>query len=146
MTNLCKVCGATEKDAEFYSGLKSKCKECHKKSVRENRAANAEYYKEYDKNRFQNDPRVRERHKRYQATEAGKQSMRASRKKWIEQNPEKRAAHLLLNNRIRDGKILKPTHCEKCGASGTVHGHHHDYAKPLDVIWLCPKCHSAEHM
>lgn len=39
---------------------------------------------------------------------------------------------------------LKPKPCRDCGDSNT-HMHHHDYSKPLDVIWLCRKCHAREH-
>ena len=85
------------------------------------------------------------RHKRYQATEAGKASVRKAQIKWKSENPEKRAAHVILGNRIRDGYIVKPDTCQDCGAGGTIHGHHHDYAKPLDVEWLCPLCHAQRH-
>lgn len=32
-----------------------------------------------------------------------------------------------------------------CGTSEKVHAHHHDYAKPLEVRWLCFRCHKASH-
>lgn len=41
-------------------------------------------------------------------------------------------------------KILKKDVCEICQESGTQ-AHHKDYSKPLDVIWLCIRCHSNEH-
>lgn len=41
----------------------------------------------------------------------------------------------------------KPTHCEKCGAEEyDIHAHHDDYAKPLDVRWLCRSCHIKHHI
>lgn len=47
---------------------------------------------------------------------------------------------------VRDGRLVKPDACENCGATGTLlHGHHDDYSKPLDVIWLCPTCHADRH-
>jgi len=142
----CKLCGATSDSAEFYKSTTSRCKDCHKAKVRENRAAKIDYYREYDAERFQNDPRVRERHKRYQKTAAGKKSTRAAKQKWISQNPEKRAAHVILGNRVRDGSIVKPDRCEKCGCkSSRLEGHHEDYAKPLDVIWVCRQCHVDIH-
>lgn len=33
----------------------------------------------------------------------------------------------------------------RCGTDKNVHGHHHDYSKPLDVEWLCSTCHGIEH-
>lgn len=44
---------------------------------------------------------------------------------------------------IRSGR-LKRQPCQKCGGL-KVEGHHTDYYKPLEVVWLCPSCHRAEH-
>lgn len=146
MTCKCKVCGATDKDAEFYTSLKSRCKECHKRSVRENRAANVDHYRAYDAKRYNDDPRVKARCKRYQATEAGRESARRSSVKWQAQNPEKRAAHVILGHRVEDGKIIKPDRCQCCNRTASrIHGHHEDYTQPLNVIWCCSECHRQIH-
>lgn len=145
MIRTCNICGTTSQASEFYSGVTNRCKECHKAKVRENRAEKAEYYRSYDAMRFQKDPKIRERHRRYQATDNGKLSIKKSREKWLLQNSDKRAAHILLGNAVRNGRLSKPNVCQVCGAGGRIHGHHDDYAKPLDVIWCCAKCHTAIH-
>ena len=148
MTYTCKVCGVTSDAAEFYTGVTNRCKECHKKKVKENREKKSDYYRDYDAKRFREDPKVKDRHKRYQKTTAGKLSMEASRTKWVEKSPEKRAAHVILGNAVRDGLVIKPEFCSKCGkkeVSRRIHAHHHDYTKPVDVTWLCAQCHKDEH-
>jgi hypothetical protein len=45
---------------------------------------------------------------------------------------------------IRDGK-LKRCPCTICGTTKHVHAHHKDYSKPLDVTWLCARCHHRLH-
>ena len=52
-------------------------------------------------------------------------------------------AHLKVY--VKRGKVKKPKRCELCGGRGKLHGHHHDYDKPLDVRWLCPPCHRWAH-
>ena len=144
----CKICGATSDEKAFYAGVNNRCAECHRAKVKENRDANPEYYREYDAKRFQDDPNVRERHRAYQKTEAGKVAMQSARKKWMAISPDKRAAHIILGNAVRDKRIAKPSICSKCGAatkSRSLHAHHEDYAKPLDVIWLCFQCHVDHH-
>ncbi len=60
-------------------------------------------------------------------------------------NPEKINAYDLLAQAIRLGKISKPDRCSSCKTVGQILGHHEDYNKPLDVIWLCSKCHMRLH-
>ena len=145
MEKICSICAATSTFAKFYAGVNCRCADCHKAKVRENRAAKADYYRAFDAKRYRENPEVKERSKRYQATQAGKQSLKRSRAKWLSKNPDKRAAHIILGNAVRDGRISKPKICEKCGSGGRIHGHHEDYTLPLVVIWCCPKCHEAIH-
>ena len=39
---------------------------------------------------------------------------------------------------------LKQKPCEKCGEKQAM-THHCDYNKPLEVMWLCSKCHAEWH-
>lgn len=51
-----------------------------------------------------------------------------------------------LKKAIKTGFIVRPVNCEKCGKiKKRIIGHHTDYSKPLDVIWLCASCHGYEH-
>lgn len=50
-----------------------------------------------------------------------------------------------LNNAVRKGLIKRAECCEVCDKRGPVDAHHMDYAKPLDVVWLCEACHGESH-
>ena len=55
-------------------------------------------------------------------------------------------AKQLFNRAIKDGSLVRPDRCAECGNSErTVEGHHPDYEKPLDVVWLCRGCHVQRH-
>lgn len=59
------------------------------------------------------------------------------------ENRAKRSAYKKVRRAIASG-LLKRGPCEQCSAPNT-HAHHDDYAKPLDVRWLCSPCHTAYH-
>lgn len=65
-------------------------------------------------------------------------------KRWRAKHPEAYRAQNAVNNAIRDGK-LKKLPCAMCGSQENVQGHHKDYSKALDVVWLCAKCHHRVH-
>lgn len=55
------------------------------------------------------------------------------------------AAHIALWVEVKAGRIVRPERCEECGEAGPIHTHHDDYTKPLDVRWLCHRCHRQLH-
>ena len=63
-------------------------------------------------------------------------------------NPEnklKQAMRMLVNRNIQKGLLTKPLNCEDCKLEIKSEGHHEDYNKPLEVKWLCKKCHEKLH-
>lgn len=123
---ICKSCGLDKAPSLFYISNSSKCKECVKESVRANRKEKVEYYRAFDRAR-------------------GGRPVKGYLKEYREKNPNKYKAHNIVNNAIRDGSLVNPNCCEKCGESKTV-AHHADYLKPLNVEWLCQGCHVQWHV
>lgn len=77
---------------------------------------------------------------------------RAHAEKYIELNAAYARAHpdrsraRARAGRARRSGALKPGPCEDCGALSTkTVAHHSDYNKPLDVTWLCTRCHWQRH-
>jgi|SRR5882724_1115912 len=64
-------------------------------------------------------------------------------KAWSQRNPHKKAAHNAVAYALRRG-TLQRMQCQCCGDPKT-HAHHSDYAKRLDLEWLCDRCHKKEH-
>ncbi len=88
--------------------------------------------------------RVEEAKRRY--VEKNRAKAQESKRRWATANREKRYAQGRLQKALRAGRVVQPLFCEICGKGGSLHAHHADYTKPLDVCWLCPKCHKAAHM
>ena len=133
-----------ERGGEFYAKDKT-CKECRKSRVRENRRDKIDQYTAYEKKRAVLPHRVKARED-YAKTPEGRKSGNKAKKKWEEKNSIKKGASTMVGNAIRGGIIKKGVYCESCGDNHRrLHGHHDDYAYPLDVRWLCPKCHDRWH-
>lgn len=128
----CFKCNQEKPLDQFYKhpkmadGHVNKCKECNKKDVNLNRVDKLDYYREYDRKR-------------------GNRQTSESLREYREKYPGKYRAHTALGNAVRKG-LMVPDNCQTCGSSENIHGHHDDYAKPLNVRWLCAACHKAWHL
>lgn len=113
------------KHSEMKDGHLNKCKKCTRTDSLNHRAANIDKVRLYDRERSKTGKR--------------KERLAKNSKQWRKNNPEKYIAQNAVNNAVRDKRLVKGVCCV-CGDKN-VHGHHEDYDRPLDVIWLCPKHH-----
>lgn len=131
----------------YEHGVEGKyCSRCHKT---EDEAEGLTVYtneKKLDKKYYHCHSCANERSKKYYKTENGKKAVKRAVKKNINKYPKKATARNKLNYAVSQGKIKKPQKCSKCGeAEKRIEGHHEDYSKPLEVKWVCTKCHSSLH-
>ena len=134
-SKVCRGCGELKPftaycpHAQMADGRLNYCMDCVKARVRRHREKNIDRVRDYDRRRAKKPERI------------GQIVERARR--FRDQHPEKYRAHYIVSNAIRDGRLERRP-CDVCGRPDS-HGHHEDYSNPLDVIWLCPVCHSALH-
>lgn len=131
----CTRCGSEKTVAEFNrnrtskDGLQTRCKSCQIEANREWSHRNPEARRAASRVQYQREL------VRFGARRKSKQS-----------DPVKHRAHVAVENAVKDCRLFRPAVCESCGASGrAIQAHHHDYAKPLDVQWLCAPCHGLLH-
>lgn len=148
---ICKKCEAEKPLTEFYAGTR-KCRECTKADVRLNRKLRADYDLEYDRTRPNSSERTQKQivraKQKYHSDPEYKRRVVAAKDEWQALNPLKRKAQHAANNAVRDGKLERGTSCEHCGTDEKkLQKNHWSYLEEhwLDVIWLCTKCHGAEH-
>ncbi len=104
----------------------SRCKRCHREEMRTITITDRERCRE------------RSRVQRREHSEAVARWQRA----WREKNKEKIDA----KNEARRAGVQPPGVCSGCGTTGRrLEGHHEDYTKALDVVWLCRACHALRH-
>lgn len=54
-------------------------------------------------------------------------------------------ARKLVAMAVAEGLLSRDCPCRACGGRGPIKLHHPDYTRPLFVVPLCQKCHSAVH-
>src|ERR1700719_1359171 len=62
----------------------------------------------------------------------------------MDEHTQKIKTRIETRKAIATGK-LKPQPCENCGTKENVQAHHTNYAKPLEITWLCATCHNLMH-
>ena len=132
MTKECRKCGTHKPLSDFYvrksslDGHRSWCKDCDKKSALDwgvkYRGKAAKYLQQWKK---KNPGKVAGHKLRHRL-----------------KHPEKVKARSRAAQAARNG-ILEKSLCP-CGRA-EVEAHHEDYSKPLEVIWLCHRCHIKLH-
>ena len=161
------------KNKKSPDGLQYMCKECKKEYSRQHQIVNKEQcieacrrWKsnnrekciEYDRRyRLSNKEKCMEATRRWrlanpeQRREANRRWRAYNRDYYIEYSknykrkyPLKRKAIKMVETAIKSG-IISRHPCEICGSEYDIHAHHDDYAKPIEVRWLCRTHHMQWH-
>ncbi len=146
MIKTCTKCNITKPLAEFYkhptgkNGFNAQCKMCVRQAI--GVYQNTPQFKDYQK-MYRSSEKCRESKKAYQTSARGKQTYLENTLRYNAQNPEKKAVHVATSRAIRSGVLIRQP-CEVCQNPKTD-GHHPDYSKPLEVLWLCRKHHLDLH-
>lgn len=140
-SKVCRRCGV-DKPLDAYSpdprgrqGRFAVCKACRNSQQRGDREAQGDGYRKY----------IREYRRDW------KRGIKRQRVAPVSDGPTYRKpnqmakAHAAVNNAIAGGQLVKGTECSQCGAVEKLHAHHQDYTRPLDVLWLCARCHTDLH-
>lgn len=125
MTLTCSKCKQKLSVEAFYSYDLNRCKKCKRKYSRI-------YYRKH-----------RDEYVKRRQTEKGIIAHRTTIAKWAKVSYYKQRAKKILGKAIRYGRIKREP-CIVCG-NPKSEGHHENYRKPLDVIWLCHKHHMLRH-
>jgi hypothetical protein len=144
--------------SEYRACICGDCRRCKKRAydrtrskaksdlVRQRRAADPEYAakRREDARRLRqaNVERVRQQEREREERRAAKR--RAYAREYGKSSREKKIAQRRVALAIERGDLSRQP-CEECSSVRHVQAHHEDYAKPLEVRWLCASCHGLLH-
>jgi hypothetical protein len=141
----CKICCRARKNNRSEAGIE-KAKRYRAEWQRKKRPIlNARLRQRYENNLEENREQSRERTRKYLQSEKGKAQHLKVTKEYERNNPEKIRAQRKVRKAILSGKIFRSETCNICKIICKTHAHHEDYNKPLEIIWMCPKCHLYHH-
>ncbi len=130
MNKQCTKCGEVLPLDSFHRaaggahGRRSTCKSCDRTYARDHYHRHPEKKAQYRRDDYQ----------RRKAKGIGKSDERKQR----------HADYQGVYTAVKRGELVKAP-CVICGSTARIHGHHDNYARPLDVVWLCPLHHQERH-
>ena len=133
----CKHCGRFLSinnftlDKSKKDGLKRICRDCAKEEMKKYR----------ENGNGKNQEKVWR--KKYLQTPKGKEVGKISSKRKRLKFPEKERARQMVKWHLKSGTLIRFP-CIKCN-NPKSQGHHEEYNKPLEVIWLCDLHHKELH-
>lgn len=148
-SKICNRCGAMKPLQLFCvyrrnsDGHDTQCKECAR-IVQQRFRATVAYRQKVLLQNGANPDKARAKSNRYYQKHQAK--LRQEQRDLL--GTPKNQARSLLHKAVRNGSVVKPTCCQHCNRETSpryMNGHHRDYSKPLDVVWLCTTCHGKEH-
>lgn len=129
----CTACGLPfHLETGFYrhplmaDGYLTTCKGCVRGRVKRNYDAARPAKSAYERRRAQRSTR--------------KVDKAAQARRYRERYPERVKARKAVSNALAAGTLTREP-CVHCNTTHRVQAHHHDYSRPLDVVWACFKCH-----
>ncbi len=108
-------------------GLNYWCKTCWKTYKQENKVCIAAWKKDWSQ------------------TSVGKEVNSRASVVQREKYPKRGKARIAVGHAIATGKLERPSICESCCDKRFVEAHHPNYDEPLEIEWLCKKCHLELH-
>ncbi len=127
----CTRCSIEQPLTEFYRAggcrRKTVCKTC---------------LREYDRTRHST--RNEKRRKAYNSKAEHRKRL-ASLNGYRRKFPMKKRAQEAVKLALLRGRMQRPGVCSNCPETRHLVAHHSDYAKPLEVTWLCRSCHQKWH-
>lgn len=85
----------------------------------------------------------RDKMRAYYATAKGKIAVRLTLDRSHKKHPERQRARSAVAYAVRKGTLTRPSRCSSCRQPELrIEGHHVDHYKPLEVTWLCKRCHA----
>ena len=130
----CKGCQRLIPLSEFYQhgamkdGYLNFCKDCVRLRISAYRLRNVEQARAKES----------ERYYRKRDDEEFKRGRLKYMRGW--RTPQKVKAHNDVRRRLK-----RPDACSMCGKKCKVEGHHPNYEKPLEIVWVCAMCHHQIH-
>lgn len=144
----CTKCGVLKTSNDFAKycrskdGLQNECRECkakrylkNRENIRARQNGNWPEYAEKNRERLNEKSRVRRLNSKEQDS--------AYRERFKVECAPKIAAKTSVWSHLLTGRMERKP-CEQCGDVKSD-AHHDDYAKPLEVRWLCRKHHARWH-